>query len=109
MVDEADLTNSPISPSLAITALLSTPNSLASSYTRTFATTLPASARQFRASQPVRGSACSVRRQFLLFIAACSSSAHYNLSLSLRQVPRHRSCSACAAARQPEEDWRSGL
>jgi hypothetical protein len=54
IVDDADRTNSPISPSLAITALLSTPNSLASSYTRTFATTLPASARSIRASQPDR-------------------------------------------------------
>jgi hypothetical protein len=41
IVDDADRTNSPISWSLAITALLSTPNSLASSYTRTFATALP--------------------------------------------------------------------
>jgi len=39
-VDEADRTNSPKSPSLASTTLLSTPNSLASSYTRTFATAL---------------------------------------------------------------------
>ncbi len=37
-VDDADLTNSPISLSLARTTLLSTPNSLASSWTRTFAT-----------------------------------------------------------------------
>ena len=100
IVDEADRTNSPISVSLAITALLSTPNSLASSYTRTFATTLPASARSSRASQPVRGSECSVRRQFL-FIAACSSSAHYNLSLSLRQVLRRSFRSAVAAAIRP--------
>ncbi len=100
IVDDADRTNSPISVSLAITALLSTPNSLASSYTRTFATTLPASARISRASQPVRGSACSVRRQFL-FIAACSSSAHYNLSLSLRQVLRRSFHSAAAAAIRP--------
>jgi hypothetical protein len=41
IVDDADRTNSPISLSLAMTALLSTPNSLASSYTRTFATALP--------------------------------------------------------------------
>jgi hypothetical protein len=54
IVEDADRTNSPISPSLAMTALLSTPNSLASSYTRTFATTLPASARAIRASQPDR-------------------------------------------------------
>ena len=56
IVDDADRTNSPISPSLAMTALLSTPNSLASSYTRTFATALLAySARLItRASQPDR-------------------------------------------------------
>jgi hypothetical protein len=39
-VDEADLTNSPSSASLASTSLLLTPNSLASSWTRTFDTTL---------------------------------------------------------------------
>jgi hypothetical protein len=37
-VDEADLTNSPISLSFSRTALLSTPKSLANSYTRCFAT-----------------------------------------------------------------------
>jgi hypothetical protein len=41
IVEDAERTNSPISLSLAMTALLSTPNSLASSYTRTFATALP--------------------------------------------------------------------
>ncbi|MBB4933449.1 hypothetical protein F4561_004269 [Lipingzhangella halophila] len=40
IVEDADRTNSPISLSLARTTLLSTPNSLASSYTRTFATAL---------------------------------------------------------------------
>src|SRR4029453_12538028 len=40
-VDEGDLTNSPSSWSLAMTTLLSMPSSLASSYTRTFATALP--------------------------------------------------------------------
>jgi hypothetical protein len=40
MVEDADRTNSPRSPSFARTTLLSTPNSLASSYTRTFATVL---------------------------------------------------------------------
>src|SRR5919112_4376556 len=40
MVEDADLTNSPISLSLARTTLLSTPNSFASSWTRTFATLL---------------------------------------------------------------------
>jgi hypothetical protein len=84
IVDDAERTNSPISWSLAITALLSTPNSFASSYTRTFATTLPLTRPGDRACQPVRGSACSVRRQLLRFIAVCSSSAHCNLSLSFR-------------------------
>jgi hypothetical protein len=37
-VDDADLTNSPISLSFSRTNLLSTPNSLASSWTRVFAT-----------------------------------------------------------------------
>jgi len=46
MVEDAERTNSPISWSLAMTTLLSTPNSLASSYTRTFATALPNSARE---------------------------------------------------------------
>lgn len=46
IVEDADLTNSPISVSLAMTTLLSTPNSLASSYTRTFATALPNSVRE---------------------------------------------------------------
>src|SRR5690242_12858240 len=41
IVEDAERTNSPISWSRAITALLSTPNSFASSYTRTFATALP--------------------------------------------------------------------
>ncbi len=40
IVEDADRTNSPSSWSLAMTALLSTPNSLASSYTRTLATSL---------------------------------------------------------------------
>ena len=48
IVEDADRTNSPISWSLAITALLSTPNSFASSYTRTFATALPYSVRLIR-------------------------------------------------------------
>jgi len=39
-VEDADLTNSPISLSLARTTLLSTPSSFASSWTRTLATLL---------------------------------------------------------------------
>ncbi len=81
IVDDADRTNSPISWSLAITALLSTPNSFASSYTRTFATALPLLGPARPDPSAGRGSACSVRRQLLLFIAACSSVAHRNLSL----------------------------
>jgi hypothetical protein len=86
IVEDADRTNSPISWSLAITALLSTPNSLASSYTRTFATALPLLGPDSPDPSAGRGSACSVRRQPLLFIAACSSVAHRNLSLLSRAV-----------------------
>jgi hypothetical protein len=89
MVEDADRTNSPISWSLAITALLSTPNSFASSYTRTFATALPLLGPAQPDPSAGRGSACSVRRQPLLFIAACSSVAHRNLSLLSRaSLPR---------------------
>jgi hypothetical protein len=76
IVEDADRTNSPISWSLAMTALLSTPNSFASSYTRTFATALPLLGPDSPDPSAGRGSACSVRRQLLLFIAACSSVAH---------------------------------
>jgi hypothetical protein len=86
IVEDADRTNSPISWSLAITALLSTPNSLASSYTRTFATALPLLGPDSPDPSAGRGSACSVRRQPLLFIATCSSFAHRNLSLLSRAV-----------------------
>ena len=86
IVEDADRTNSPISWSLAMTALLSTPNSFASSYTRTFATTLPLLGPEIPDLPAGRGSACSVRRQLVLFIAACSSGAHCNLSL-LSPVP----------------------
>jgi hypothetical protein len=86
IVDDADRTNSPISWSLAITALLSTPNSFASSYTRTFATALPLPGPH-RGPPTVRGSACSVRRQIVLFIAAYSSGAHSNLCLLPSALP----------------------
>src|SRR5690606_4449715 len=76
-VEDADLTNSPISLSLAMTTLLSTPNSLASSYTRTFATALPNSVRE-PAGPPDR-------RYLNVLIAACSSGAHLNL-ISARQL-----------------------
>lgn len=54
-----------------MTTLLSTPNSLASSYTRTFATTLPT---RSGGSPPDLG-------YLAVLIAACSSSAHSNLDL----------------------------
>ena len=67
-----------------MTALLSTPNSFASSYTRTFATTLPASARHSGPLSRPGAANAPDRRQLLLFIATCSSSAHCNLNPSLR-------------------------
>jgi hypothetical protein len=94
IVEDADRTNSPISWSLAITALLSTPNSFASSYTRTFATALPLLDPARPDPSAGRGSACSVRRQLLLFIAACSSVAHRNLSL-LSWTVLPRPCRSC--------------
>jgi hypothetical protein len=72
IVEDAERTNSPISLSLAITALLSTPNSLASSYTRTFATTLPLLGPTIRAlsrsgQRVLRpASACAVHRRMLI-------------------------------------------
>ncbi len=72
IVEDAERTNSPISLSLAITALLSTPNSLASSYTRTFATTLPLLGPAIRAisrsgQRVLRpASACAVHRRMLI-------------------------------------------
>jgi hypothetical protein len=78
IVEDAERTNSPISWSLAITALLSTPNSFASSYTRTFATALPLRPGSSGPSWPIRGSACSGRPQYRVLIAAFSSRAHHN-------------------------------
>src|SRR3712207_9203272 len=48
MVEDAERTNSPSSPSLFMMVLLSTPSSLASSYTRTLATSLPVWSAQDR-------------------------------------------------------------
>ena len=84
IVEDADRTNSPISWSLAITALLSTPNSFASSYTRTFATALPLLGPDHRTIGPTRARS-SGRRQILLFIAAFSSGAHHNRILLSRR------------------------
>jgi hypothetical protein len=71
IVEDAERTNSPSSWSLAMTTLLSTPNSLASSYTRTLATSLLL----------VRGGRPPDRRYFMGVLIAYSSSAHRNLDL----------------------------
>lgn len=77
IVEDAERTNSPSSWSLAMTTLLSTPNSLASSYTRTLATSL------------LLGPGCPPdRRYFMGVLIAYSSSAHRNLDLlPTREVP----------------------
>lgn len=77
IVEDAERTNSPSSWSLAMTTLLSTPNSLASSYTRTLATSL------------LLGPVCHPdRRYFMGVLIAYSSSAHRNLDLlPTREVP----------------------
>jgi hypothetical protein len=78
MVEDAERTNSPSSWSLAMTTLLSTPNSLASSYTRTLATSLLL----------VRGGRPPDLRYFMGVLIAYSSSAHRNLDLlPTREVP----------------------
>lgn len=81
IVEDAERTNSPNSWSLAMTTLLSTPSSLASSYTRTLATSLLL----------VRG---DVRRTFATYawaLIAYSSSAHRNLDLlPTRELPPAR-------------------
>ncbi len=77
IVEDAERTNSPSSWSLAMTTLLSTPNSLASSYTRTLATSL-----LYRSGLPPD------RRYFMGVLIAYSSSAHRNLDLlPTREVP----------------------
>ncbi len=110
MVDDADLTNSPSSVSLAMTVLLSTPSSLASSYTRTLATGL--------LSWP--GFACrtvvtwtySSRGAHRAFIASrpasvwtirCACTCGYLLLLrrSRHELARHR-CRADPAGARPE-------
>jgi hypothetical protein len=75
IVEDADRTNSPISWSLAITALLSTPNSFASSYTRTFATALPLLGPARPDPQPVGAARAPSGVSF------CCSSPHAHRSL----------------------------
>ncbi len=79
MVEDAERTNSPSSWSLAITTLLSTPSSLASSYTRTLATSLLIRSGVGRPPD---------LRYFTGVLIAYSSSAHRNLDLlPTREVP----------------------
>ncbi len=77
-VEDADLTNSPISFSFSRTNLLSTPNSLASSWTRGLATLLllapnpcPADCRVVR--EAVSGCACSSGSTHRVLMSCCSS------------------------------------
>jgi hypothetical protein len=79
IVEDADRTNSPISWSLAMTALLSTPNSFASSYTRTFATALPLLGPFYRACQPA-GAARAPSG-----VSLCCSSPHAHRALIASQ------------------------
>jgi hypothetical protein len=95
IVEDAERTNSPISLSLAITALLSTPNSLASSYTRTFATTLPllgpATRTLSRTGQRVLrpASASAVHRRMLIGRSLqISAFRPFNPRASDRRLPR---------------------
>jgi hypothetical protein len=112
MVDDAERTNSPISWSLAITALLSTPNSLASSYTRTFATTLPLfGPGECRASQPVRGvrlrpaSVSAVHRRVLIERSSQSQpvfpAPHVPLAHPARRTESNPACNAACSHRIP--------
>ncbi len=80
IVEDAERTNSPSSLSLAMTTLLSTPSSFASSYTRTLATSL----------LTVRGAHPPPDLRYLCMgvLIAYSSSAHRNLDLlPTREVP----------------------
>src|SRR5262249_4701150 len=76
------------------TALLSTPNSFASSYTRTFATALPllGPARAGPWWRRPGAARAPGRRQTVLFIAAFSSGAHHDRILLSRQCRRSCRC-----------------
>ena len=113
IVEDADRTNSPISWSLAITALLSTPNSFASSYTRTFATALPllgpAPGPVAEPGQRVLrpASASAVHRRVLI----ARSSQFILLSSVLRpstanRVPAARTRRSRYSATLPARQWR---
>jgi hypothetical protein len=86
---DADLTNSPISLSLARTVLLSTPSSLASSCTRAFPGTALLTSRSCR-QNPQRPHSCTRS----LFISGTSSCAHVGrptlLGRGWAPTPHHR-------------------
>jgi len=82
-VEDADLTNSPISLSLARTTLLSTPSSLASSWTRTLATLLLL-VRAQGGLRTVSWCACSSRGTHRVLMSCCS--IFFSSSRSLREL-----------------------
>src|ERR1700722_9988038 len=91
-----------------MTALLSTPNSFASSYTRTFATTLLLGPVPYRAiyRTGARAERAPGRPQPMVIIAACSPSAHQLLDpLSDRYVFLLLTC--CLALPRPARPLRA--
>ena len=90
-VDDADLTNSPMSWSLARTTLLSTPSSFASSYTRTFATALlsrgPGSTRRGRGPLVREHAHCCA-------LIACSSPSRPAFAVAASPLLARSSCSS---------------
>ena len=103
IVDDAERTNSPISWSLAITALLSTPNSFASSYTRTFATALPLSARLRRAIVADPG------QRVLRPASASGSHRRVLIARSSQLIPLSRHCCRFSFDRLTRPGWSWGL
>ncbi len=72
-VEDADLTNSPMSFRVASTVLLSTPSSLASSWTRTLATSLLLGPSR-RRRRPFSRRACSCGGTHRVLMSVCSAS-----------------------------------
>jgi hypothetical protein len=108
IVDDAERTNSPISWSRPITALLSTPNSLASSYTRTFATALPLIGPDIpdqsagpgqRVLRPA--SACAVHRRMLIGRSLQSQPALCGTSCRACDVHARRGTTLRPASQKP--------
>ena len=95
-VDDAERTNSPSSASLASTTLLSTPSSLASSYTRTFDTTLLSLVRVARYGRASGPSVLDDPAHGWVLIGGSSSDAHlsrlrcFGRVHALDELPQHR-------------------